>query len=41
MTYDVIIGGRSAGRFREGYGTTVKSGHFLRADAGQPTKTPV
>ena len=30
-----------SGRFCEGYGTTVKSGHFLRADAGQPTKTPV
>jgi N-acyl-D-aspartate/D-glutamate deacylase len=26
------------GQFREGYGTTVKSGRFLRADAGQPTK---
>jgi N-acyl-D-aspartate/D-glutamate deacylase len=30
-----------SGRFCEGYGTTVKSGHFLRADAGRPTKTPV
>jgi N-acyl-D-aspartate/D-glutamate deacylase len=30
-----------SGQFCEGYGTTVKSGHFLRADAGQPTKTPV
>jgi N-acyl-D-aspartate/D-glutamate deacylase len=28
------------GHFREGYGTTVKSGHFLRADAGHVTKTP-
>ena len=28
------------GTFREGYGTTAKSGHFLRADAGHVTKTP-
>ncbi len=26
------------GQFREGYGTTVKSGRFLRAGAGQPAK---
>jgi N-acyl-D-aspartate/D-glutamate deacylase len=26
------------GQFREGYGTTVKSGRFLRADAGQTAK---
>lgn len=26
------------GQFREGYGTTVKSGRFLRADARQPAK---
>jgi N-acyl-D-aspartate/D-glutamate deacylase len=29
------------GQFCQGYGTTVKSGRFLRAGAGQPTKTPV
>ena len=28
------------GHFREGYGTTEKSGHFLRAGAGRPAKTP-
>lgn len=28
------------GRFCEGYGTTAKSGHFLRADAGHVTKAP-
>src|SRR3984893_15125203 len=30
-----------SGQFCEGYGTTVKSGRFLSAGAGQPTKTPV
>ena len=29
------------GQFCEGYGTTVKSGRFLRAGAGQLAKTPV
>ncbi|MGY4647917.1 N-acyl-D-amino-acid deacylase family protein [Mycobacterium sp. URHB0021] len=29
------------GRFRDGYGGTVKSGRFLRAGAAAPTKTPV
>jgi N-acyl-D-aspartate/D-glutamate deacylase len=28
------------GEFCEGYGTTAKTGHFLRADAGNLTKTP-
>jgi N-acyl-D-aspartate/D-glutamate deacylase len=28
------------GRFCDGYGTTAKSGHFLRADASRLTKTP-
>jgi hypothetical protein len=28
------------GHFRDGYGTTEKSGHFLRAGAGRPAKTP-
>ena len=29
------------GQFREGYGTTTKSGRFLKAGAGQRTKMPV
>jgi N-acyl-D-aspartate/D-glutamate deacylase len=29
------------GEFCDGYGTTLKAGHFLRADAGQLTKTTV
>jgi N-acyl-D-aspartate/D-glutamate deacylase len=29
-----------SGHFRDGYGTTAKSGHFLRAGAGTPAKTP-
>jgi N-acyl-D-aspartate/D-glutamate deacylase len=28
------------GNFRDGYGTTAKSGHFLPADAGRLTKSP-